>query len=514
MLIPFVSGILLAAEIRFVKPGLNLWWPLIAGWLLLLTYHRSTFRQRHIFGLILQVYFLLGGYGFTVQSMEWLRPRHYANYLTGENTFLAETLCSARERTKSFRLLVNIHAVKQGSAWKQCDGKMFVYIRKTPGSAPPGAGEKIVLKGRPEFMPIEKERLSTTLNHHRQIYYRVFAGAMESIESKAPWYQLSQTAFVCRAWVTETLMRQFARSKEAAIAVALLVGEEVSIDESLSEAYAATGTLHVLSVSGMHVGLIYLLLGFMFKPLLRSAKSAHVYYPLVIVLVWLYALVAGAVPAIVRAAAMCTFHLLAKWMDRKNEGIGALGASLFFILLVNPFNLYEPGLQLSFFAVWGIIWLQRPVLKLWVPRNRLLFRAWELTCVSLAAQLLTLPVSLFYFGQFPNYFILANLFVIPLTTACIYGCILQLLFTCWPWALSFIVWMNSFILKISNFLVLEMKDWPGAISHWDVNLKEACLLYALLFILEDWLRTKRFVMLLFLEFVLVIYSLLSLFRIA
>ncbi|MBK7966427.1 MAG: ComEC/Rec2 family competence protein [Bacteroidetes bacterium] len=205
---------------------------------------------------------------------------------------------------------------------------------------------------------------------------------------------------------------------------------------------------------------------------MKTKHGKHIYYLLVILLVWTYAMIAGAAPSIVRAATMCSFHMMAIWMDKKNEGIGALGASLFFILMVNPFNLYEPGLQLSFFAVLGIIWLQRPILKIWIPKNKWMYKVWELSSVSIAAQIMTMPVSLLYFGQFPNYFMIANLIVIPITTLTIYSCIVQLLCTAVPMVLPYVVLFNQSLLSFSNFLVMHMQNFPGAVSIWKVSLWE------------------------------------------
>jgi competence protein ComEC len=208
------------------------------------------------------------------------------------------------------------------------------------------------------------------------------------------------------------------------------------------------------------------------------------------------------------------FYLMAKWMNRKNQGFGALGASLFIILIINPFNIYEPGLQLSFFAVWGIIWLQRPILRWWTPGNLVLFKLWEMSAVSLSAQIMTIPVSLFYFGQFPNYFMLANMLVIPLTTICIYSCILQLLCTPFKEVMEVIAMINNFLIKVSDIFVLELKDWPGAVSHWQVTMSESILLYLLIFAIENWCRTRRFQLILWMMFLLILQTLLMLIQIA
>ncbi len=181
--------------------------------------------------------------------------------------------------------------------------------------------------------------------------------------------------------------------------------------------------------------------------------------------------------------------------------------------MVNPFNLYEPGLQLSFFAVLGIIWLQRPILKIWIPKNKWIFKMWELSSVSIAAQIMTMPVSLLYFGQFPNYFVIANLIVIPITTITIYTCIVQLLCTAVPMVLPYIVLFNQSMLAFSNYLVMHMQNIPGAVSTWKVDLGEMIFLYAYILVIIQWCQSKKFNFILQLLSLMVLFSSLKLFQI-
>jgi len=512
-LVPFIGGILLADDLPVFMQllFLKLWIVLIACWLLLWICYTAGFRRRHYFGGVLQLFFILAGLGLSCLSMEKYRPGHYTS-LPSISGVKARVVSSVQEKKKSFKLLVEIEAIKTRQHWSGSSGKMMVYLKKDSLFTSIRYGDQLMFHRSPEFVSADSGNLAAQLSLHRQVFSRVYLNQVIILKSTTDAFSFMATAIACRQMIAGYLMEQFHGSKEAAIAVALLVGEEISIDEDLSTAYAATGTLHVLAVSGMHVGLIYLLLGFIFKPLSNHKTGRHIYYPLVMGCVWCYAFIAGAAPSIVRASAMCMFFLIAKWIDRKNMGIGSLGASLFFLLMVNPFNIYEPGLQLSLFAVWGIIWLQQPILRLWIPGNWLLFKLWELTCVSVAAQIMTLPVSLFYFGQFPNYFLIANLFVIPLTTACIYGCILQLCLIPLPNIQEYVIWVNAFFLKISNFLVLEMKDWPGAVSRWTVSFSDMLFLYLLIILIDYWVKTRNFRLVILLLLLFVMKSAITLFQ--
>lgn len=477
-------------------------------WLILHFYLKSSFRHRHHFGVAITAMFFLQGFFLTSLRIEVFHPNHFSRW---EEVELYQGVIDGtlREREKSYRAPVVVNAVRYKGEWYKCSGKLMCYFSKR-NNALPAFGSTVLFETTPRKL-LKEESPAAGLYHRRQFFHRAFVRHYKSYDRDKNRSMLDW-AVNSRMYITRLVMQQLNHTKEAAIAVALLVGEEVSIDEEINTAYAATGTLHVLSVSGMHVGLIFFLLSYLLKPLLSWKHGIHVYYPVVMILVWAYAFVAGAAPSITRAAMMCSFFLMAKWIDRKNQGFGALGASLFLILMMNPFSLFEPGMQLSFFAVLGIIWLQRPILRLWVPKNVLAFKAWELTSVSLAAQLTTLPVSLYYFGQFPNYFIVANLVVIPLTTACIYTLILQVCLTPVAIACHGLSIVNSWLLKLSNRIVMEIKDWPFAVSCWQVDLLAAVLLFVLVIEGEAWLRTKRFFILLRILCWLILFTLIRLYQ--
>lgn len=508
-LIPFVLGLIWAEYFKWSEFPL-----LVFGILLMLGFGmvmtlQTKFANRHFFGIFLQLFLLLAGFEFCFLSMERLWVSHFEHELKKEK-YLVELVSGAQEKPKSFKFKAEVKAIFNGSNWKKATGKITLYLSKKNYRDSLLYGDQIIFTDTPEEILLEKEKSYTALSHHRQIFHRMFVRQYAKVDVDEKKGSLFGLAIACRKWVASVLMQQFNDTKEAAIAVALMVGDEIPIDQELSTAYAATGTLHVLAVSGMHVGLIYFLLGFLLKPLLKTKYGKHFYYPLVILLVWAYAMIAGAAPSITRAATMCTFHMMAKWMDKKNEGIGALGASLFFILMVNPFNLYEPGLQLSFFAVLGIIWLQRPILKIWIPKNKWMYKMWELSSVSIAAQIMTMPVSLFYFGQFPNYFLIANLIVIPITTLTIYTCIIQLLCTAVPFVLPYIVLFNQSMLSFSNYWVMQMQNIPGAVSTWKVGLGEMIFLYAYIIVIIQWCQTRKFNFILQLLSLLVVFSSLKL----
>lgn len=202
---------------------------------------------------------------------------------------------------------------------------------------------------------------------------------------------------------------------QLSIASALLLGARSEISEELNDAYSESGITHILAVSGMHVGLVFIALGFFLKRL----KNKLYVFLISLLFLWSYACLTGLSPSVVRAAWMFSFIACGKLFRSGHQKWNSIAASALLMLLIDPFIWLDVGFQLSFMAVWGIVSLGKLPEKFttkfkWV--NHTLEAAW----ISCAAQLCTLPVSLYIFGKFPIYFLLANIFAIPLSTCLTY----------------------------------------------------------------------------------------------
>ena len=197
--------------------------------------------------------------------------------------------------------------------------------------------------------------------------------------------------------------------KEYAVVSALVAGYTDDLDIETMKAFADTGTLHVLSVSGMHVGIIYYVLN-----LLLLFLSKHRYGNILRVLIllsflWLYSMITGMSAAVMRSAAMLSFIIVGKSFNRYVNTYNIIAASIFFLLIMNPFTLMDVGFQLSYISVIGIIWLQPHIYSIFDFNTKWKDEIWKVVSVSIAAQIATFPLGIFYFHQFPNYFLPSNL---------------------------------------------------------------------------------------------------------
>ncbi len=202
-------------------------------------------------------------------------------------------------------------------------------------------------------------------------------------------------------------------AEEMGVIQALLLGKRDDISENTYNNYKNAGAVHILAVSGLHVGIILFLLEFMLSPLERLPKGKILKLITVVLLLWGYALVAGLSPSIVRAVTMFSFVAYALYLNRPTNSFNIIALSMLFIVLVKPLFLFQVGFQLSYAAVFAIVWIYPKLQKLWFPENIIIRKTWQLLSVSVAAQLGVLPISLFYFHQFPALFFISNLLVIP-----------------------------------------------------------------------------------------------------
>ncbi|MDR1405866.1 MAG: ComEC family competence protein [Prevotellaceae bacterium] len=210
-------------------------------------------------------------------------------------------------------------------------------------------------------------------------------------------------------------------NEEYAVLAALTLGNKQWLDDDLRTSYIAAGAMHILAVSGLHVGIIMAVLNFLFSFLKKKHRGILLKNVLIIVCLWLYAAVVGFSPSVTRAVVMFSFVLAGKTFRRSLSTYNSLAASAFFIAWFNPQVIFDAGFQLSYCAVLSIVYFQPHITRLIYIRNRFLYGIWQLACVSAAAQIGTLPVSLLNFHMFPNYFLLTNICIISLTSFIVYG---------------------------------------------------------------------------------------------
>ncbi len=253
------------------------------------------------------------------------------------------------------------------------------------------------------------------------------------------------------------IYRKIIKNDEAfAVASTLILGYRADLSGETLAAYSKTGTIHALSVSGMHVGIIYIVLNWLLLFLDRNSKLRLIKITIICLLIWFYALLTGFSPSVLRSAMMLTVYILAKSFNRPTNGYNILAFTAFCLLIYNPFLIWDVGFQLSFLAVLGLLYLQPKIYKWCYFKHRWADRLWSSVALSIAAQIATFPLSVYYFHQFPLYFIFSNLFLLLPVTLLMYLGIIILLFKFYFLAPVFewiIIFLNSGLKWIANLPV-------------------------------------------------------------
>ena len=258
------------------------------------------------------------------------------------------------------------------------------------------------------------------------------------------------------------------------------------------QSYSNTGVVHIIAISGLHLGLIYWLLLQLLKPLQRR-KYTKWLRPVIIVLgLWLFSLLAGAQPSILRSAIMFTCIVLGENLSKRTSIYNTLALSAFILLCWNPYWLWDVGFQLSYSAVLSIIIFMQPIYNLFYIKNKLLDFFWKLNAVTIAAQILTLPVSIYHFHQFPTHFLLTNFVAVPLSSLILLGEIFLCIISFIPAIalltgkiLHWLIWlMNSYVERVED---LPYSLWDGL----QINMIQAILLFLFAGAISYWLFEKK-----------------------
>ena len=245
------------------------------------------------------------------------------------------------------------------------------------------------------------------------IYHQVFLKNQKVFAIPQSPKTLTGYAQAVREVLNKRLQKLPFEPIERALINALLLGQRQDISSDIYEDYTKAGAIHILAISGLHVGIILLILQFLLKPLGFFRYGKFLQTVLILCVLWGFAMVAGLSPSVVRAVTMFSLFAIAKGLKRTTNALNTLAVSAFILLLIRPRFCFDVGFQLSYAAVASIV-IVKPILdSWWVVKNRIANWVLDLLKVSIAAQIGVLPLSLFYFHQFPGLFFVTNLIIIP-----------------------------------------------------------------------------------------------------
>ena len=388
-------------------------------------------------------------------------------------------------KRKSTKVEVRILAVREKTGWRnlKCLSAILYLNSKIRIPTP---GDILLVNGRftnipPPANPFQFDYKVYLFNNGITKSAYVFNAQKIKTLENGKGFAVYRFSSKCQNYLKQVFTEHLRDTVVKATVESLVFGYKDEIPDELTRGYARTGTLHVLAVSGMHVALVFLVLskilgfikGFRFSLILKVT--------VILIAIWMYCIISGLSPSVIRAGFMISFILIGKAINRYANAYNILGITAFLILWYNPFWLLNVGFQLSFAAVLGILVFNEKLLKLYNPENYLLNACWQIISVTLSAQIFTFPLSLYYFNQFPIYFLPANLIIIPLTTLIIYLSLVLLFVNSIPVLNVVFGWLTSKIVVLTNKLVMLFESLPGAIVDGIyINLIQLILIFCAL----------------------------------
>jgi len=499
MLLPFIAGVLiqLVFNIPLPVPGMVC----VAGFLLLMIHtvfkkFSSSWKLRSIGGICLNLAFIAAGMSVTYLKTGSNNPNHFMYRDSEPATYLAKITRPLVEKPGSFKTIAEIFVKVNGNGWQHVSGLVLVYLQKDSVASVLNYGDVICFSSGPARIPSPGNPAEFDYRRFmsfHQVYHQVYLGSQKwMLVSRDNGNPVIAAAYKVRNLFISIMRTQFDDKRSFAVASALVAGYDDEVDQELMHAYSSSGAMHILSVSGMHVALIYqglnLLLGFMKK----KKWSRQLLYAFLISFIWFYAYLTGFAPSVARSAVMLSVVIIARWHGGNANVFNTLLVTVFALLIYNPYYIADVGFQLSFLAVWGIIYLHPKIFMLLEPPNRMLHWIWEISAVSLAAQIMTFPLGLFYFHQFPNLFLITNLVVIPLSGFIIYMCIAVLVFSPVAVLSDAISAFTGWLLYFLNECVLVVDRLPGAVtSGIYISPAETICIYILMTVIFFFLITRK-----------------------
>lgn len=496
LLLPFVLGLSAGALIDQPVPMLTR--GLFAGALCLvyIAGRKFPYRYRWIFGVALALLLFGLGYLRAYEYNELRQADHFSGLSTPVHHFTG-LVSSIPVKGKRWKVPLRVESINNSIS---CSGAVLLLI--DPGGPADSLqyGDRVEINAPIDSIPPSGNPDAFDYRrylHFQNIHFQAFVKKDSlRVRTRGQGNPVWSVAYFFRAKVLDILAQHFPGPDEYAVAAALLIGEQDYLSDEIRSAYAQTGSMHALAVSGTHVGMLYVGLLFLLRTFrLRGRRGKILEMLLVLSAIWAFTLLTGASASVLRASVMFSVFLLGRSVFRRTTSIwNILAVSAFLLLFYNPYFLFDAGCQLSYSAVVGMVFFYPRFYRISpLINNRIGAEMWKMLLVGCSAQLGTLPLSLYYFHQFPLYFWLSGWIVV--TGGAIFlagGSLLILLQFAWPFAA---IWTGKALCGMvwfMNHLIFWIQKLPFSVLEgiW-VPLRVLPLLYLLLFLFAAGLAKRQ-----------------------
>jgi competence protein ComEC len=496
LVVPVIFGIIIAAYVPAHKSWV--YGGSILALVLFIIAHFNALRHPFFYGVSHFIFWA----AFAMVAFQFNKVEDRADFIGSaysEGALVAATIISPIEpKPKSFRAEASISqwdsAAKQ---WRSLSGGVILYFDKD--SLPEGLGMGSRIAFKKPLQPIRSSGNPGSFDYQEYAatkgwFFQVYLKHKEFVIDKVKINPgLRAWPIAARDHLLATLRRNIPDAQTLGVAEALLTGYRGNMDKELSWEYAGTGVAHIIAISGLHLGMIQAGLLFLLAPLAKIRHGKNIRALMVIVLLWVFTFITGAGPSVLRSALMFTILLFGEVIGRKGNSYNSLLASAFMLLLVNPNVLFDVGFQLSYSAVLSIFMFSAPIGRWIQTGNKWIDKTWQLFSVTLAAQILTLPFVVFYFNQFPVYFLLANFVAIPLSWVALNLSLILTLFLFWIPPVAALLGKGIHIsIEVMNRCITWIHHLPmSRIENIYLPLPQAIILMVMIGFLSAWFLLRH-----------------------
>jgi competence protein ComEC len=442
---------------------------LISSVLILLLVYVSHFTinnpllKRYNAALIYICIFIIGGLMIANKQYN-CQEHHFSNF---KPEFAKGIIVKPlEEKDKSYKTVISLQKyIDSTNTETNTDGNLLVYIQKDSALQNLEIGDEILF--RCNYKSVDTPKNPGQFDYKNYLQYKSIYQQQYIAISEITVTEKHKSLFVKRISndigknIQSILKKYIPKQENFALADGILLGHRADIDVELYNAFAYTGILHILSVSGLHVGIIYGMLVFLLSFIKdKNKKIKIIKFIFIFCCIWIFTFVTGFSAACVRAAILFSLLNFGKLSKEHVNNLNLLAGAALLQILIDPNSVFDIGFQLSYLAMLGLFIFYKPIYALIYHPNKLIDRTWQLWSASIAAQLFTVPLSIYYFGNFPTYFLLANIFAIPLSAIILWMSVGLAIFSFISPVAKLIGWFDSFVISVFIKLTYFFSNLP------------------------------------------------------
>ncbi|WP_293874014.1 ComEC/Rec2 family competence protein [Flavobacterium sp.] len=468
----------------------------VCGFLLILLhfFDKKIPSLKIYFGVFTLLISFLIGISSSIVNKETYNVNHYTNQIhDSEKPYLIglivnEKLKSTLKNNRYISLITSLDG-------KKSHGKVILNIKKTRSEKNLAIGVNLIVKSKvyKNLNPINPNQFDYgRYLENQEIYAQLYTQNNQiKIGKNTPtlWSLFSNF----RNKIIANLAHSNIKNDELNVLIALLVGQQQDISPEVMKDYQYAGAVHVLSVSGLHVGFILLFVTFILKPIPNSKKGSFLKLILILLSLWVFGILAGLAPSVVRSAAMFSIVAIGNHLRRTVNTYHTLLVSMLIILLFKPSFLFDIGFQLSYLALFFILWLQPILSSIWLPKNKIVKYFWDIITVSFAAQIGAMPLSIYYFHQFPGLFFITNIIVLPLLGIIMIIGIIAIIIACFGNVPIFIAKPLELVITMLNYIIHWVASFESFIvKNISFSFEMLLVSYTMILLIILWLEKPNF----------------------